>query len=326
MLPMLAAGAALQIAGGLFGSNSAKKAAQRAEQQARERQMQIQGYGRDALARSQGFAATMPDSSSFKPWNIVTNRGGWNIDPATGSATAQFSQPVQGYQDWAFGQSKLAQDQLGGFDRQGFAQQEFNRGQGLLAEGRGQQMSDTLGMLQRKGLAGFGQTMPGGSSTVAGNPIMSSLFDRRNRQDLELMDRSFGSADGQMDRLYGRATGLFDRGNALSDSLNGQLTTGMQFGQQDYERGMQDFRNRAGLFQNQEELQRLAALGGMEEVGQSQQRVTQARLGRDQGFAGMFQNIGGSMMSNPQGWGGMFTPRQPTQPDYINYNYGPAGW
>lgn len=326
MLPMLAAGAALSLGSSFLGGRSSKKAAARAEEQARQRQAQIQGYNRDALGRNQAFAQTMPDGTAFKPWNIQTGRGGWEIDPATGQATAKLSQPNQQYQDWAYGQSAEARNQLGNFDRNAFAQQEYNRGQGLLAEGRGKQTSDMLGMLQRKGLAGFGQTNAVGG-TAQTNPLMASLFDRQNRQDLELMDRSFGAGDAQMDRLYGRANGLFDRADNMNTSLNGQLQTGMQYGNDARSRSLDDWRMRSGIFDSQEALQRGAALGGMEDVGQAQQMGIQARLGRDQGLAQSFGQMGNMMMSNPQamqGMRGMFSQDQGfgTGANYGNQDYG----
>lgn len=297
MLPMLAGGAITSIAGGLFGGRASRRAAAAAEQQARERAAQQQQYGRDALGRSQAMAALMP-TNSFKPWNVRTGLGGWSIDPSTGQVTAQMSQPAQDYQNWNYDQSNLARQQLGNFDRQGFAQQEFNRGQGLLAEGRQTSMNSMLGALKRKGLAGFGQVGFGGTAT---NPIVNSMMDRQNRQDLELMDRSFGSADNQMDRLQTRATGMFDRGYGLNDDLNNQLDMNMRFGQQDYNRGWDEFNQRARFGQGQEDYYRQAALGGMEDIGQAQQMGIQARLGRDQGFARMGQNIGNMMFS---GYGG----------------------
>jgi len=298
MLPMFAAGAALSLGSSMFGGRSVRRAAQRAEEQARQRQEMEQQYGRDALGRSQELAGSMP-TNSFKPWNIRTGLGGWNIDPATGQATAQMDPRAQQYRDWNYGQSEQARQQLGNYDRQGFAQQEFNRGQGLLAEGRQGSMQSMLGMLKRKGLTGFGQT---GYSGMATNPLMNSMLDRNNRQDLELMDRSFGAADTQMDRLQGRATGLFDRGYQMNNDLNNQLEMNMRFGQQDYTRGMDDFDRRARFAQGQEQYYRQAALGGMEGVADAQAIGNQARLGRDQGLARMGQNMGNMMFS---GYGGM---------------------
>jgi hypothetical protein len=306
MLPMLAGGV-LSLGSSLFGGRSARRAAQRAEDQARQRQAQIQGYNRDALGRSQAFSQTMPDGTAFTPWNIQTGRGGWEIDPATGQATARLSQPNQAMQDWQYRQSQEARNQLGNFDRNAFAQQEYNRGQGLLAEGRGQQMSDMMGMLQRKGLAGFGQTNAIGG-TAQTNPLLATLFDRQNRQDLELMDRSFGAGDAQMDRLYGRATGLFDRADNMNTSLDSQLQRGMQYGEADRQRGLDDFRMRAGLFDSQEALQRGAALGGMEDVGTAQNMGNQARYGASMGMSQSFGNIGNLMMGG--GMNGMFSPQQ----------------
>jgi hypothetical protein len=224
---------------------------------------------------------------------------------------------AQQYQDWSYGQSEKARQQLGDYDRQGFAQQEFNRGQGLLAEGRQNSMQSMLGMLKRKGLSGFGQA---GYSGVATNPLLNSMLDRQNRQDLELMDRSFGAADTQMDRLQGRATGLFDRGYAMNDDLNGQLQTGMEFGQQDYNRGWNEWNQRARFGQGQEELYRQAALGGNQGVADAQAMGNQARLGRDQGLARMGQNIGQSMFG---GFQGMFQ-QQPTAQPYNGTMWG--GW
>ena len=316
MLPMLAGGAFASIAGGLFGGRASRRAAAAAEQQARERAAAQQQYGRDALGRSQELASSMP-TGSFKPWNVRTGYGGWNIDPATGQATAQMDPRAQQYQDWNYGQSEQARQQLGNFDRQNFAQQEFNRGQGLLAEGRQGSMQSMLGMLKRKGLTGFGQA---GYSGMATNPLMNSMLDRQNRQDLELMDRSFGAADTQMDRLQNRATGMFDRGYGLNDDLNNQLEMNMRLGQQDYNRGWDEFDRRARFGQGQEEYYKQAALGGMEGIGQAQNMGTQARLGRDQGFANMLGNVGGTMFSNNMNR--MFA--QPTAQPYNGSMWG--GW
>jgi hypothetical protein len=310
---MLAASAALSLGSSMFGGRSVRRAAQRAEDQARQRQAMEQQYGRDALGRSQAMAASMP-TSSFKPWNIRTGFGGWNIDPATGQATAQMDPRAQQYQDWNYGQSELARQQLGNYDRQGFAQQEFNRGQGLLAEGRQSSMQSMLGMLKRKGLSGFGQA---GYSGVATNPLLNSMLDRQNRQDLELMDRSFGAADTQMDRLDKRASGLFDRGYQMNDDLNNQLEMNMRFGQQDYNRGMDNFDRRARFAQDQERYYQQAALGGNKGVADAQAMGNQARLSRDQGLARMGQNIGQSM------FGGMFQ-QQPTAQPYNGTMWG--GW
>jgi hypothetical protein len=318
MLPLVA-GAALSIGSSLFGSRSAKKAAAAAERQARERQAAEQQYGRDALGRSQALAGSMP-TNSFKPWNIKTGLGSWEIDQATGQATAMMDPRAQGYQNWNYDQSEQARQQLGNFDRQRFAQQEFNRGQGLLSEGRNASLDGLLSSLQRKGLAGFGQTAQGGSSTSQTNPLLASLFDRQNRQDLELMDRSFGAADTQMDRLQNRATGLFDRGYAMNDDLNGQLQTSMQLGQNDYARGWDEWNQRARFGQGQEDYYRQAALGGMQGVADAQNMGTQARLSRDQGFARMGQNIGQSMFG---GFQGMFQ-QPPTAQPYNGTMWG--GW
>ncbi len=300
MLPF--AGAALSLAGGLFGRSSAKRAARRAEAQARARQAQIQGYGRDALGRSQAIGAQQP--TGFTPWNVRTGLGGWNIDPATGQATAEMDPTAKGYQDWAYGQSQEARNQLGNFDRQAFAQQEYNRGQGLLQEGRDSNLSNLLGSMQRKGLVGFGQTPVGGTSTSQSNPMLNSLFDRQNRQDLELMDRSFAAGDNQMDRLYSRANGLFDRAYGMNDDLNGQLEMNMRFGEADRSRDLQDWQNMRMSAADQEQYHRMAALGGMEDVGNAQTMGNQARLSSNMGLSQMFGNMGGMLMGGYGGYGG----------------------
>jgi hypothetical protein len=297
-------GAVLSIGSSLFGRSSAKRAARRAEAQARARQAAIQGYGRDALGRSQAMAAQQP--TGFTPWNVRTGFGGWNIDPATGQATAEMDPTAKGFQDWAYGQSQEARNQLGNFDRQAFAQQEYNRGQGLLQEGRDADLSNLLGSMQRKGLVGFGQTPVGGTSTSQSNPMLNSLFDRQNRQNLELMDRSFASGDRQMDRLSQRATGLFDTGYGMNDDLNNQLQMNMQFGEADRSRALQDWQNMRMSGADQEQYYRLAALGGMEDVGNAQTMGNQARLGSNMGLAQIGSNMGGMMMSGG-GFGGFNT-------------------
>lgn len=302
MVAPLIAGAALSIGSSLFGSRSAKKAARRAEEQARQRQAQIQQYGRDALGRSQQYGAGLSEAGQFRPWNIQTGAGGWDIDPATGQATARLSPELQGYQDWAYGQSRGAQEQLSDFDRQGFAQQEFQRGQGLLQESRDTNLNSLIGTLRRKGISGFGTAMPGSSSPS--NPLLNSLFERQNRQDLELADRSFGAADNQMDRLRRQATGMFGQGMELNSALNEQLGMNMRYGAADREMALQNMRNQIEFGRGQEDYYKTAALGGMEDVGKAQQMSNQARLGRDQGLASAFSNIGGSLFSGGMSGGG----------------------
>lgn len=296
-------GGALSIGSSLFGSRSAKKAAQRAEAQARARQAQIQQYGRDAVGRAQQYGAGLEQAGQFRPWNIQTGSGGWDIDPATGQAVARLSPELQAYQDWAYGQSRGAQEQLSDFDRQGFAQQEFQRQQDLLNPQRQQVTSNTLGMLNRKGLAGFGITGAGGGPAT--NPIMSSLMDRFNRQDLELADRSFGAADTQMDRLQRQATSMFGQGMGLNNALNEQLGMNMRYGAADREMALQNMRNQIEFGRGLEQYYEQAALGGMKDVGDAQARSNQVRLGRDQGLASAFSNIGGSMFSGGMSGGSM---------------------
>lgn len=299
MVAPLIAGAALSIGSSLFGSRSAKKAARRAEEQARQRQAQIQQYGRDAVARSQQYGAGLSEAGQFRPWNIQTGAGGWDIDPATGQATARLSPELQAYQDWAYGQSRGAQEQLSNFDRQGFAQQEFQRQQDLLNPQRQQVTSNTLGMLNRKGLAGFGITGAGGGPAT--NPIMSSLMDRFNRQDLELADRSFAAADTQMDRLNRQATGMFGQGYGLNDDLMNQLELNMRYGGADRDMAMQNWLNRAKVGAGQESFYEMAALGGMNDVANAQTQSNQARLGRDMGLASAFNSIGSSFLPSLSG-------------------------
>lgn len=294
MLPLGIAGAALQLGSGLFASRSARKAAQQREAQARARQAQIQQYGQGALERSQALTNELP--TGFRAWNIKTGLGNWSVDPTTGQATAQMSPEAAAQQQRLYGASNTAWNQLGNFDRQQFAQQEFNRGQGLLQEGRNADLSNLLGMLQRKGLAGFGQTAVGGTSTVETNPLLNSLFDRRNRQDLELMDRSFGAADTQLDRLSNRATDFFNRGYGMNDDLNNQLETGLRLGEQERQRALTDWQNRYRAFGDNEQYRKIAELGGMEEVMSAQDLGLQARLSGNTGLARSVDNIGGMMM------------------------------
>lgn len=312
MWPLLAAGATLKLGSSWLGGRSAKKAAARAEELARQRAAQIQQYGRDAQGRLQTVADQMPGADSFRAWNIRTGMGGWDIDPTTGQATSYLSPRAQQAQDWYYNQADNAREQLGNFDRQGFAQQEFNRGQGLLKEARDSGLSNLLGMLQRKGLSGFGQTPVGGTSTTASNPLLNSYFDRMNRQDLELMDRSYGAADTQMDRIERRANGMFDRGYGMNDDLNSQLELGMRYGEADYRRGMDSWKTRWDMATGMEPYYKTAALGGMEDIGAAQNMGIQARLSRDQGFANTFGDIGSSLMGQGMfGQGGMFPKPMP---------------
>ena len=321
MWPMIA-GAALSIGGSLLNRNSARKAAQAAENAARERAARIQNYNRGALGRSQELGLKMP--SGFTPWNVKTGMGSWGYDPASKTVTAQLGPEVAQQQQRLYGAADNAWNQLGNFDRQQFAQQEFNRGQGLLQESRNADLSNLVGMLQRKGLAGFGQTATGGTSTVETNPMLNSLFDRRNRQDLELMDRSFGMADNQMDRLTQRATGMFDRGYQYNDDLNGQLEMGLRMGDADRTRALADWQNQARLLSEQERFYQGVELGGMEDVANAQQYGIQARLGSNAGFANMMQQGGNMLMS--YGGGSMFpslgAPSYSTQGWTPNQMYG----
>lgn len=331
MVAPLVIGAGLQLASGLFNSRSARRAAAAAENQARQRQAQIQQYGRDALGRSQEMASQLP--TGFRAYNVRTGFGGWNIDPTTGTVTAEMSPEAKAYQDWAYGASGTARQQLGDFNRQQFAQQEYDRGRGLLQEGRSADLSNLVGMLQRKGIAGFGQTPVGGTSTIQSNPLLNSLFDRQNRQDLELLDRSYGAADTQMDRLTRRATGLFEAGYGLNDDLNAQLDMAYRLGERERAVQLEDFRNRQGLFNDQEQLQRLVALGGVEDVGRAQQMGTQSRLASNTGLANSIANIGGMFLSkfnpgaSPSLGGGSFSggPSWMSRQDY-GQMYGDVNW
>jgi hypothetical protein len=93
----------------------------------------------------------------------------------------------------------------------------------------------------------------------------------------------------------------------MNDDLNNQLQMNMQFGEADRSRALQDWQNMRMSGADQEQYCRMAALGGMEDVGNAQTMGNQARLGSNMGLAQMGSNMGGMMMSGGGGFGG-FNP------------------
>jgi hypothetical protein len=301
MVMPLAIGAGVQLLGGLFGSRSKRKAAARAQAQAAAEAARLQAYGRGAVDRHSGMMQEQR-GINFRPVNISTGMGTHKFGP-DGSVEAQLSQPLQQQQDWMYGQADNLRGQMGNLDRDAFAQQDYQRMQALMGEGRNAAMSGTMGMLSRKGLAGFGMDAgTGGGST---NPIMSSLMDRFNRQDQEMAYNSYGRADNEMKRLMDMQRQMFGGGAEINNMLNPQLMQSMQFGQQNFQNDRSMFNDRYSMFQNKELMQKIAELGGMEGISAANTAANQARLGQSTGFWGGVSNLGAGMMGGGN-LGGMF--------------------
>ena len=291
MWPM-AIGAGLQIAGGLFGRKSAKKAAEAQRRLAAEEGAEIERRYGAKSATLRGLADSAPDSSAFKPWNIVSGAGSWEIDPATGQAVQRLSQPLSAAQEWAYGQAAGAREQLGDFDREAFAQREFQDTQALQAEQRAGDMDQLLSSLRRKGLTGFGQTAAGASSSQLTNPMLQSLYKAQADADQGLAIRSRQMADSQMDRLQDRAKGLFNFGTGIDSLLYPQLADQMRLGEQAYDRDVDAWGRRGDMLTSADETDIAAYLAAIGRTSPAEKDVIGARLASNKGIADAMGSFG----------------------------------
>lgn len=325
-LMMAGVGAGMSVLGSLFGGRSAKKAAARAHEQAMQRQAQIQQYGNQAASRLDGQQAMLSDVA-FKPWNITSGNGTNRINPLTGEITQELSQPLQQQQDWSYQQAQNIQGQLGNFDRDQFAQQEYQRHLALLQPSRNDQMAGMMNMARRKGVGGLSVSSLGSApgQGVAVNPLAAGLGQQWGQQDQALAARSYGMADNEMARLYGLQSGLFGQGLKLNDAVDDQMEQAMRFGQQDFNNQRTQFQDQYGLFRDQEQYRKMAALGGMEGIQEAQNMGIQARLGRDQGIASSMTKLGGQMIGAGMFGSGGVMPQVPAVGNYERPDYGMTG-
>lgn len=162
MVAPLLIGAGVTALSSLFGSRSARRAAQRAQQQAAEAAAREQAYGREGMMRAQAVGENMPQYTSvspgtFRPVNLTTGYGATTFNPATGQYESQLAEPLAQQQQFSYGAAQNLANQLGAFDPNAFAQQRYQGYQSLLEPSRQAATSQLLGQLKRKGLLGFEQ-------------------------------------------------------------------------------------------------------------------------------------------------------------------------
>lgn len=219
-------GAGLSLAGGLFGSRSARRAARRQQQAANEFAARSQQYAGGALERAQGLEQFLPQyqtvsAGQFRPVNISTGYGTTQYNPATGQYDQALSQPLAQQQQFSYGAAQNLANQLGAFDPQAFAQQRFEGYQALLNPQREAATSNLLGSMKRKGLLGFSQTPVGGTSTQAYNPLTAGFQRAIEEQNQALAQRSLGEGTAEQERLARLQQQMFGQGMDLKLTIEG---------------------------------------------------------------------------------------------------------
>ena len=248
----------LPIGLSLFGANQARGAAKESAQ---------------ANLEAGKLAA---EAAKFKPYSISTGFGSSFFDENKQEAGYTLDPTLQAFRDAMYGGAGEFMGQIN-TDPQAAAQQYYNQQQGLMAGGRG---AEDIALRQQQlqsgriGLGLSGASQGAGAGTGYVNPEQYQRDLARAQQDQALAASSTQLTQADIDRAIGRGTGLLQTGLGIEEYGLKPLQIGADIGNR---------QATAGANQAQ------ALLGG----GQA---AAQANLAGGLAGAGMFGNLGASLM------------------------------
>lgn len=195
------AGGVIGGVSGLLGSRAAKKEAERAAAEDRERRA-AQAWAAGEYNR---LGNEFGEQSKFVPTGVRTAYGTAQMDPETGMMTGTLDPRYAGYSDqW----NQLFQSEFGrmmNFDPQALAAERFKQTQGLVLPGREEQLDRTQGMMLRRGLIGSAATDATGRAT---NPLYQSLARAWGEEDTRQALEAQGFADQRRVQGLGLLSGM----------------------------------------------------------------------------------------------------------------------
>jgi hypothetical protein len=212
--------AAINLAGGLLGRSSAKKAANQ-QAQAREAQAAVydqwgnqinQGY-QDYGNQMFGLADTALEKYKFNP--IAARNAFGSVGMQGNELVTQMSPELQ----QMYGMGANWMNQAGMFDRAGAEGAYMSNLQRLAGTARNDQMEAAMRTLQAKGQMGLG-------GNTRGNMLMRGLASGWSDQDAQMAKMSMDYGGNELDRMLARGTGMFTNAANLSNNTFNQWQAG----------------------------------------------------------------------------------------------------
>lgn len=207
MIPLMIAGAAMSVAGGLMGARAARQqklAAQQAEELRRQ-------AGREYATGMNTLADEYQQRARFTPVG-VTSGIGRSYQDANGNMVSELSAPYQGARDTMLGLAGSEVERMQGFDPNALAASRYGAMQSLFAPDRAMQAEGMFSKLRAKGLLGL-ETDDGSGRRY--NPLMGGMqrgwADQDMRLGLEAQDWAENqrrTGMGLISSLYGQAAGF----------------------------------------------------------------------------------------------------------------------
>lgn len=292
--------AATNLAGGLFGSRSAKKAAQ---QQAAARNAQAavyEGVGQQIEQGWQDYGQGLFDLAdqargvySFTPYSVRGPAGGVTMGE---DGNVNIDAGPQGQMMTDMGMNFLGEASQ--FDRMGAQQAYYKNLQAMMQPTRQSQQEAMLRTLQAKGMAGLG-------SNREGNMLMKGMFQGWADQNLKASQMAMDYGGRELDALINRGVGMFTNAGNLSNQAFNQWV-GVQSAAQPFEMAGR------GAYMNLQQAGRRSPLEGMLVRGDYMTRGADIRAGgqinyaaaRDAANQGMIRGFVNTANSLP--WGTMF--------------------
>lgn len=294
MIPLMIAGAAMSVAGGLMGARSARQqklAAQQAEE------MRRRAAGEYATGMT-NLAAEYQRRAKFTPVG-VTSGFGRAYQGENGEMISELSPEYAQARSGMFG---LAQDELArlkNFDPNALAAERYKTMQGLLAPDRALQTEGMFAKLNAKGLTGLSVNDGSGRSY---NPLMGGMQRGWADADTRLGLESQDWAENQRRTGMGLLSGLYGQA-AQFDQLGLQnLDRSQNWSSMQNQYNLNTMNNEFGMHQNA--LQ--AILASYTPMAQNQSTILQGTGAGSAAIGSGLTSIGSAMMGGSGGLAGMF--------------------
>jgi hypothetical protein len=236
MLPALAAAGAIQLAGGLFGARSAKKAVaenRKAMDQyiynSAQEATKVQGAYNQYGQGLKDLSATIPGRFNFKPYAMRSGYG--TTEMGDNGITTTLAPEYQGLRNGMLAGSQGYLDYANQFNPDSYAGSLYDAYQGTMANQRSAENDSLYQGLLSKGLIGMSSNSP---TAGGGNPFFAALSRGRADADAKLAISARENAFGELQKLYG-LSGNLASGAAGIDNLSkdnfGMFATAQQLAQ-----------------------------------------------------------------------------------------------
>lgn len=242
---------------------------------------QARGAARESAQSNIEAAKIAAEAAQFKPYSISTGFGSSFFDEDKQEAGYTLDPTLQAFRDAMYGGAGEFMGQIN-TDPQAAAQQYYDQQQGLMAGGRG---AEDIALRQQQlqsgriGLGLSGASQGAGANTGYVNPEQYQRDLARAQQDRALAASSTQLAQADIDRAIGRGTGLLQTGLGLEEYGLKPLQIGADIGNRQATAGA----NQGNILM----------AGG--------QAAAQANLAGGLAGAGMFGNLGASLMKQQFG-------------------------